>query len=83
MDFINLSNAVTSSIGSTIGHTFYVGMVSSYYFANLSAEPVTTGINSSFIVIRQNEDIVFDSSKNPIDPVEIGIARGKNIGKRT
>ena len=40
LDFINLSNAVTSSIGSTIGHTFYVGMVSSYYFIGLSAEPI-------------------------------------------
>ena len=28
LDFINLSNAVTSSIfASTVGHTFYVGMV--------------------------------------------------------
>ena len=82
LDFISLSNAVISSIASTIGHTFHVGMVSSYYFANLSAEPSAPGINSSFIVIRQDsEDIVFDSSKNPIDPVEIGIAQGNNIGK--
>ena len=82
LDFISLSNAVISSIASTIGHTFHVGMVSSYYFANLSAEPSAPGINSSFIVIRQDsEDIVFDSSKNPIDPVEIGIAQGNNIGR--
>ena len=82
LDFITLSNPVISSVGSTVGHTFYVGMVSSYYFANLSAEPAAPGINSSFIVIRQNaEDIVFDSSKNPIDPVEIGIAQGGNIGR--
>lgn len=82
LDFITLSNAVISSIASTIGHTFHVGMVSSYYFANLSAEPSSPGINSSFIVIRQDsEDIVFDSSKNPIDPVEIGIAQGNNIGR--
>ena len=27
------------------------------------------------------EDIEFESSKNPVDPVEIGIARGVNIGK--
>ena len=82
LDFITLSNPVISSVGSTVGHTFYVGMVSSYYFANLSAEPAAPGINSSFIVIRQNaEDIVFDSSKNPIDPVEIGIAQGANIGR--
>ena len=82
LDFISLSNAVISSIASTIGHTFHVGMVSSYYFANLSAEPSAPGINSSFIVIRQDAaDIVFDSSKNPIDPVEIGIAQGNNIGR--
>ena len=82
LDFISLSNAVISSVASTIGHTFHVGMVSSYYFANLSAEPSAPGINSSFIVIRQDaEDIVFDSSKNPIDPVEIGIAQGNNIGR--
>ena len=82
LDFITLSNPVISSVGSTVGHTFYVGIVSSYYFANLSAEPAAPGINSSFIVIRQNaEDIVFDSSKNPIDPVEIGIAQGSNIGR--
>ncbi len=82
LDFITLSNPVISSVGSTVGHTFYVGIVSSYYFANLSAEPAAPGINSSFIVIRQNaEDIVFDSSKNPIDPVEIGIAQGGNIGR--
>ena len=82
LDFISLSNAVISSVASTIGHTFHVGMVSSYYFANLSAEPSAPGINSSFIVIRQDAaDIVFDSSKNPIDPVEIGIAQGNNIGR--
>ena len=73
---------VTQTIDANIGTTFYVGMVSSYYFASLSAEPAATGIGSQFIVIRSDvDDIVFESSKNPIDPVEIGIAEGKNIGR--
>ena len=39
LDFMTLSNPVTQSIDANIGTTFYVGMVSSYYFASLSAEP--------------------------------------------
>jgi len=82
LDFMTLSKPVTGTIDANIGTTFYVGMVSSYYFAELSAEPVVSGLGSSFLVIRQDTtDIIFDSSKNPIDPVEIGIAEGKNIGK--
>ena len=82
LDFMTLSNPVTQTIDANIGTTFYVGMVSSYYFASLSAEPAATGIGSQFIVIRSDvDDIVFESSKNPIDPVEIGIAEGKNIGR--
>ena len=82
LDFMTLSKPVTGTIDANIGTTFYVGMVSSYYFAELSAEPVVSGLGSSFIVIRQDtSDIIFDSSKNPIDPVEIGIAEGRNIGK--
>ena len=82
LDFMTLSNPVTQTVDANIGTTFYVGMVSSYYFANLSAEPAATGIGSQFIVIRSDvDDIIFESSKNPIDPVEIGIAEGKNIGR--
>ena len=57
--------------------------MSSYYFAELSASPNSTGVSSSFIIIRPGDlsDIEFESTKNPIDPVEIGIARGGNIGK--
>ena len=82
-DFATLSNVVISSIDPQIGTSFYVGVVSSYYFAELSAQPSAPGIQSSFIVVRPGdlEDIEFESSKNPIDPVEIGIARGANIGK--
>lgn len=82
-DFATLSNVVTNSIDPQIGTSFYVGVVSAYYFAELSAQPSAPGINSSFIVVRPGnlEDIEFESSKNPVDPVEIGIARGANIGK--
>ena len=40
-------------------------------------------MSSSFLVIRPGDidDIEFESSKNPIDPVEIGIAEGANVGK--
>ena len=66
-----------------IGTSFYVGVVSSYYYAELSVGPNATGISSSFIIIRPGDlsDIEFESTKNPIDPVQIGIARGGEIGK--
>ncbi len=83
LDFATLSNPVSSGIAATVGRNFHVGVVSTYYFASLSAAPVATGISSSFLVIRPGDitDIEFDSSKNPIDPVEIGIAEGGNVGK--
>ena len=83
LDFATLSNAVTNNVSKDIGTSFYVGVVSSYYYADLSAAPNATGISSSFIIIRPGDltDIEFESTKNPIDPVEIGIARGANIGK--
>ena len=83
LDFATLSNAITNNINKDIGTSFYVGVVSSYYYADLSAAPNATGISSSFIIIRPGDltDIEFESTKNPIDPVEIGIARGANIGK--
>ena len=58
-------------------------MISAYNFAALSDPPVATGLSSSFLVIRPGDidDIEFESSKNPIDPVEIGIAEGANVGK--
>ena len=83
LDFATLSNAITNNVSKDIGTSFYVGVVSSYYYADLSAAPNATGISSSFIIIRPGDltDIEFESTKNPIDPVEIGIARGANIGK--
>ena len=83
LDFATLSNPVTNSVNKDIGTSFYVGIVSGYYYAELSAAPNATGISSSFIIIRPGDvdDIEFESSKNPVDPVEIGIARGGEIGK--
>ena len=83
LDFATLSNSITNNISKDIGTSFYVGVVSSYYYADLSAAPNATGISSSFIIIRPGDvsNIEFESTKNPIDPVEIGIARGANIGK--
>ena len=82
-DFATLSNPVSASIASTVGRNFHVGVVSSYNFVQLSDTPVTTGLSSSFLVIRPGDidDIEFETSKNPIDPVEIGIAEGANVGK--
>ena len=83
LDYAILSNPVSASIASTIGTSFYVGVVSTYYNLSLTAEASTTGINSSFLVVRPGDtsDIAFESSKNPIDPVEIGIAKGASVGK--
>ena len=82
-DFATLSNPVSASVASTVGRNFHVGVVSSYNFVQLSDTPVTTGLSSSFLVIRPGDidDIEFETSKNPIDPVEIGIAEGANVGK--
>ena len=83
LDFATLSNPVSSGIAATVGRNFHVGVVSAYNFAALSDPPVATGLSSSFLVIRPGDidDIEFESSKNPIDPVEIGIAEGANVGK--
>ena len=82
-DFATLSNPVSSGIAATVGRNFHVGVISAYNFAALSDPPVATGLSSSFLVVRPGDidDIEFESSKNPIDPVEIGIAEGANVGK--
>lgn len=82
-DVFELSNAVSITVNKDIGTSFYIGIVSDYYFAHLSQPPATAGINSSFLVVRpgNTDDLVFESTKNPIDPIEIGIAQNVNIGK--
>ena len=55
LDFATLSNSITNNISKDIGTSFYVGVVSSYYYADLSAAPNATGISSSFIIIRPGD----------------------------
>ena len=83
LNVFELSNAVSVTVNKDIGTSFYIGIVSDYYFAHLSQPPATAGINSSFLVVRpgNTDDLVFESTKNPIDPIEIGIAQNVNIGK--
>ena len=83
LNVFELSNAVSITVNKDIGTSFYIGIVSDYYFAHLSQPPATAGINSSFLVVRpgNTDDLVFESTKNPIDPIEIGIAQNVNIGK--
>ncbi len=83
LDYATLSNPVSASIASTIGTSFYVGVVSTYYKLDLSAAASATGLTSSFLVVRPGDtsNIDFESSKNPIDPVEIACAKGAQIGK--
>ena len=49
-DFATLSQVVTGSIDREIGTSFYVGIVSGYYFAELSAQPVSPGIGSACLL---------------------------------
>lgn len=83
LNVFELNNAVSITVNKDIGTSFYIGIVSDYYFAHLSQPPSQAGINSSVIVVRpgNTDDLVFESTKNPIDPVEIGIAQNVNIGK--
>ena len=83
LNVFELNNAVSITVNKDIGTSFYIGIVSDYYFAHLSQPPSQAGINSSVIVVRpgNTSDIEFESTKNPIDPVEIGIAQNVNIGK--
>tara|TARA_B100001250_G_scaffold292451_1_gene254064 strand:- start:2241 stop:3875 length:1635 start_codon:yes stop_codon:yes gene_type:complete len=83
LSYADVDKPLTSGIAATEGHNFYVGVVSTYYFASLDKTPTQTGLSSSFLVVRPPDtgDITFESTKNPVDPVEIGIAKGSNIGK--
>ena len=59
-----------------------MGIVSTYPAVFLSTI-TQVGANSSFLIVRPPDvgGIEFDEAKNPIDPVEIGIAEGKKVGK--
>ena len=71
------------AIATTEGHQIQVGIVSTYPAVFLSTITQVGATNSSFLIVRPPDvgGIEFEETKNPIDPVEIGIAEGKRVGK--
>ena len=82
-DYMTLNKTVTASIAATTGYTFNVGIVSTYNALFLSTTTSIGAALSSFLVVRgpDNSDLVFDSTKNPIDPVEIGMLDEYKVGR--
>lgn len=80
IDFVTTSDV---AIGTTEYHDFTVGIVSTYNAVFLSTFTTVGAARSSFLIVRgpDNADLNFEVTKNPIDPVEIGIAEGNKIGK--
>lgn len=80
IDYVTTSDV---AIGTTENHVFTVGIVSTYNAVFLSAYTTVGAARSSFLIVRgpSNADLSFEITKNPIDPVEIGIAEGNKIGK--
>jgi hypothetical protein len=78
--YADLSNV---AIGETNNHDFTVGIVSSYNALFLSTSTDVGAARSSFLIVRPPDagDLDFEVTKNPIDPVEIGIVKGKKTGK--
>lgn len=81
----DIDYATTSevAIGTTEYHDFTVGIVSTYNAVFLSTFTTVGAARSSFLIVRgpDNADLNFEVTKNPIDPVEIGLAVGNKIGK--
>ena len=80
IDFVTTSNA---AIATTENHSFQIGITSTYNALFLDAVTTIGAARSSFLIVRgpDNKDLQFETTKNPIDPVEIGIAEGNKIGK--
>jgi len=83
LQYIDVNKVVTASIAATTGFKFSVGIMSTYNALFLDRTPTIGTTFDSFLVVRgpDNADFIFDSTKNPIDPVTIGIAKGGDIGK--
>ena len=83
LQYIDVNKTVTASIAATTGFKFSVGIMSTYNALFLDRTPTIGTSFDSFLVVRgpDNADFIFDSTKNPIDPVSIGIAKGGDIGK--
>jgi len=92
------ANGVTTSYTTTIDYatvspiligggtslSFNIGIVSTYDAVFLSTTTFVGAAHSSFLVVRPPDttDIVFEATKNPIDPIEIGIVKeGSKAGR--
>lgn len=75
---INYATVSPILIGGGTSLTFSVGIVSTYDAVFLSTVTNVGAAHSSFLVIRPPDttDVVFEATKNPIDPIEIGIVKG-------
>ena len=77
--------AVVSNValGTTENNVFSIGVLETYNALYLDTFTTVGAANSSFLIVRgpDNSDLQFESTKNPIDPVEIGIVKGKKTGK--
>ena len=80
-----VSFAVVSNValGTTENNLFTIGVLETYNALYLDTFTTVGAANSSFLIVRgpDNKDLQFESTKNPIDPVEIGIVKGKKTGK--
>ena len=74
---VNYATVSPILIGGGTSLTFSVGIVSTYDAVFLSTVTNVGAAHSSFLVIRPPDttDVVFEATKNPIDPIEIGIVK--------
>ena len=85
-----ISSAITAdsiiislaAIGSTTSGPFNVGIISTYPSLLLSTSSTQSSTDGNFTIIRntQSNELVFDSTNNPVDPVTIGIMNTSTVG---
>ncbi len=80
IDFAVMSNV---SLGTTSSNIFSIGKVEAYPAVFLDTQTSIGASHASFLIVRgpNNRDLQFEATKNPIDPVEIGIADGSGVGR--
>ena len=82
---VNIDFAVMSSVslGTTSSNIFSIGKVEAYPAVFLDTQTSIGASHASFLIVRgpNNRDLQFEATKNPIDPVEIGIADGNRVGR--
>jgi len=79
---ISFATLNQNTIGGGTSLSFRVGIVSTFTSIFLSTITSVGAARSSFVVVRPPNvtDISFESTKNPIDPIEIGIVNAGKIG---